>query len=248
MSAPRIAGCHRPRRHQRVVPALQRRQRAAPPRVRAVPVRLGGSHRRLCCRRIGHGTGQADGNHRCADGRRVGGDRAAMGGNQFADREVGTDLALGSQAAMAGQRPNWMRPVRGCRPRGHPVRVRADPGRIDQPPPTGLLLPPWRPRDSRCLLTQLPVVLHDQHGRDTCANLLAPHGPAGRRRRLRPHRAVPAYRAVASCRWSASFARTWSMSRARTAEITCSRAAAGSAPGWENTTTPSRMAISVGIE
>ena len=38
------------------------------------------------------------------------------------------------------------------------------------------------------------------------------------------------------------------MSRSRTAWMTCSSAAAGSAPGREKTRTPSRKAISVGIE
>ena len=38
------------------------------------------------------------------------------------------------------------------------------------------------------------------------------------------------------------------MSRSRTAWMTCSSEAAGSAPGWENTRMPSRKAISVGIE
>ena len=38
------------------------------------------------------------------------------------------------------------------------------------------------------------------------------------------------------------------MSRPRTAPMTCSSAAAGSAPGWEKTRMPSRKAISVGIE
>src|ERR1700748_3399845 len=38
------------------------------------------------------------------------------------------------------------------------------------------------------------------------------------------------------------------MSRSWTALMTCSRAGAGSAPGWEKTRMPSRKAISVGIE
>ena len=38
------------------------------------------------------------------------------------------------------------------------------------------------------------------------------------------------------------------MSSSRTPAITCSSAGAGSAPGWEKTSTPSRKAISVGID
>src|SRR6478672_2417282 len=51
-----------------------------------------------------------------------------------------------------------------------------------------------------------------------------------------------------SCPSASSCARTCSMSRSRTAVMTCSSAAAGSAPGWEKTSTPSLKAIRVGIE
>src|SRR6266487_529351 len=81
-------------------------------------------------------------------------------------------------------------------------------------------------------LPQLPVVLDHQY---RAGHVLQPPSRRG-------------YRAGAARCWSAILARTSSMSRPRTASMTCSSAAAGSAPGWEKTRMPSRNAISVGIE